>query len=319
MNLLKKITLAQKNKNSLALLLIFFFLGFNLLQAQIQNNGILYLNDGGLLYVESGNFNFGTGSSTKTSRTSSNFGKLIFAASATSSGAASGGTLFIDGYASTNSITYFVLPIGQTTTFAPIGITNAAVTNGVSASYTNFDLSSAAMATSITNLPSNMGIWEVSGDNAKLTLIWNSDISALSSTIANLTVAGFNTTSNKWEAIASEIPTGSITSGTIQTSNAVVFGSTFNGFTLAARSTLENSDFVTSTVFATINNESLKISASLPVTSVSAYDLSGRLVTSLTINNQTQVDNSFLFAKGIYIVKIKMNNGETATKKLINK
>lgn len=319
MNLIKKITIIQKNKNSLALLLIFFFSGFNLLQAQVQNNGILYIGDGDLLYVKSGNFNFGVGSSTKTSTTASNYGKLIFDSSATHSGAASGATLFVDGYVSTISSSYFILPTGHTTTYAPIGITNASVTNGVSAAYTNSDLSTDAMAPSITNLPSNMGFWKVSGDNAKLTLIWNSDISALTSTIADLTVAGFNTSTNKWEAIASEIPTGSTTSGTIQTSSAVVFDSAFSGYTLALKGTLGNTDFVADTVFATINNETLKISASFPITNVSVYDLTGRLVTSLTIDNQQQVNNSFLFSKGIYIAKIKMNNGETTTQKLINK
>ncbi len=82
---------------------------------------------------------------------------------------------------------------------------------------------------------------------------------------------------------------------------------------------LGNSDFVTSNVFATINNQVLKISASLPITNVAVYDLTGRLVSNLTVNNELQVNNLFQYALGVYIVKIKLNNGETATQKLINK
>ncbi len=320
MKLLKKNTFIQKNKNSLAVFFIFLFFGFNLLQAQVQNNGILYIKDAGLLYIKSVNFNFGAGSSTKTSTTASTFGKLIFDSSATYSGAASGATQFVDGYASTISSSYFILPTGQTTTYAPIGITNAAVISGVSATYTNIDLSSGAMASSIATLPTNLGIWQVSGDNAKLTLIWSSDISALSNTITDLTIAGFNTSINKWEAITSAIPTGSLNSGTIQTSSDVVFGSTYSGYTLAKhqQEPLGNSDFGASAIFATINNETLKISASLPIADVTIYDLTGRLVTSLTSENQTQVNDSFLFSKGVYIVKIKMSNGLTLSQKLIN-
>ena len=321
MNLLKKITFIQKNKDSFALLLIFFFFGFNLLQAQVQNNGILYINDAGLLFIKSGNFNFGVGSSTKTSTTASTFGKLIFDGSATYSGAGSGATQFVDGYASTSSSSYFILPTGQTTTYAPIGITNAAVTSGVSATYTNIDLSSAAMASTIVTLPTNMGVWQVLGDSAKLTLIWSSDISALTNTIADLTVAGFNTSINKWEAITSAIPIGSLASGTIQTLSEVVFDSNYSGYTLAKhlQDPLGNSDFGASAIFATIDSETLKITASLPITDVTIYDLTGRLVTSLTVENLTQVNDSFLFAKGVYIVKIKMNNGLTVSQKLINK
>lgn len=321
MNLLKKITPTQINNKRAAFLFIFFFFGFNLLQAQVQNNGILHITDGDLFYVKSGNFNFGADSSTKTSRTASTYGKIIFDAAATYSGAAPGAMRFVDGYASTNSSSYFVLPTGQATTYAPIGITNAAVTKGVSATYSNLDLSTDAMDISVVKLPSSMGVWEVSGDNAKLTLIWSSSLSALTNSIANLTVAGFNISTNKWEAITSTIPTGSLSSGTIQTSSALVFGSTYSKYTLAVnqQDNLGNSDVVVNTVFATINNETLKIAANSPMANATVYDLTGRLVTNLTIGNQLQVNDSFLFAKGVYIIKINMDNGLTVTKKLLNR
>jgi hypothetical protein len=81
---------------------------------------------------------------------------------------------------------------------------------------------------------------------------------------------------------------------------------------------LGNAEFDTTNVIATLNNQALKITASLPVTNVAVYDIAGRLVTNLTIDNQQQVNQPFLFAKGVYIVKIKLNNGATATQKLLN-
>jgi hypothetical protein len=81
---------------------------------------------------------------------------------------------------------------------------------------------------------------------------------------------------------------------------------------------LGNPDFITNTAFASINNQILNVSASLPITNIAVYDLTGRLVTSLTIDNQQHVNKPFNHALGIYIVKIKMNDGEAATQKLIN-
>ena len=234
MNPLKKITLTQKNKNSFLLFFIFFCLGFNGIHAQMQNNGNIHIGDNGSLYLQSGDFAFGSGSATTTTRTAVTHGKIQKGATATTSGAATGANLFINGYASTFSSSYFVLPTGQTTTYAPIGITNAAVTSGVSAAYVHgTPANSANLDASVATLYS-VGSWNAYGDNAKLTLLWNSDISTLSTSIANLSVAGYKISTSKWEVIASENITGSLTSGTIQTTSAVNLAS-YSAFTLAKK------------------------------------------------------------------------------------
>ena len=242
---LKKNIPTQKKINGLFLLFIFFCLGSITLQAQVQNNGMLYIADNTSFYVESGNYEFGTGSNTETSRTSSTLGKLQLGATATTSGAATGSGLFVNGYASTFSSSYFLLPTGHTTTYAPIGITNAAVSAGVTAAFTdgtpangaNLDVTIATLFTT--------GSWNVYGDNAQLTLLWSNDISALSTTIANLTVAGYNKTSSKWEAITSTNITGSISSGTIQTTDAINLNN-YSSFTLAKKGTICAPVFVAS-------------------------------------------------------------------------
>ena len=228
------ILFAHKNKNGLLLFLIFFFYGSNLVQSQVQNNGSLYIGQTGTLYLKSGTFIFGTGSSTKTSRNSSAFGKIVFDASASHSGASHGTTLIVDGFASTLNNTYFELPTGEMTTYAPIGVINPLVTNGVAADYTigtppnrtNLDISITAL--------SSTGSWNVIGDNAKLNLIWNVDISSLSNTLTNLTVAGYNISTNKWEAITSATPTGSLSSGAVQTLSVVTL-SNYSAFTVAKK------------------------------------------------------------------------------------
>ena len=226
--------LKQLKTNIFGLLFFLAFLNVNSLAAQVQNNGSIYISDGSYFYLQSGTFTFGSGSTTKTTRTAT-YGELILGASATVSGVASGAGLFTDGFTSTRSSSYFVLPTGQTTTYAPIGVTNASVTNGVDAAYYIAAPTTvgATLASTVSTLPA-IGYWVVKGDNAILTMIWSSDISALSNSIANLTVAGYNTSSSKWEAIASATPTGSLTSGTIATAAAVTL-TNYSAFTLVKR------------------------------------------------------------------------------------
>lgn len=229
-----KSNLKKLKKNIFGFLFLFAFLNINSLQAQIQNNGSIYISDGSTVFLESGAFSFGPGSTTKTTRTAT-YGELILGASATVSGVASGAGLFNDGFTSTRRSSYFVLPTGQTTTYAPIGVTNGAVTNGVDAAYYIAAPSTvgATLASTVSALPAT-GYWVVKGDNAILTMIWTSNISALSNSIANLTVAGYNTSSSKWEAIASATPTGTLTSGTIATATTVTL-TNYSAFTLVKR------------------------------------------------------------------------------------
>jgi hypothetical protein len=206
--------------------LMFFYV--SCLEAQVINRGILYIGDDAIMYLGEDVFIFDTGSDVITSR-ATNHGKLQLGASATFSGEAS--NLFVDGFASTRKSTYFELPTGQGTTYAPIGVTNSSGTNGVDAAYYEGSLPSTVMDATVQTLPAT-GYWSVKGDNSILTLRWSSSISSLTNSIANLTVVGFNGTS--WVAIASNLPTGNLTAGTIATSSAVDL-SAFSFITLAER------------------------------------------------------------------------------------
>lgn len=215
-------------------LALFFFIGANSLLAQVQNNGSLYVGPNTSLFT-SGAFTFGSGSTTETNRGSgTNHGKIIFGASASVSGAATGASLFVDGFANTRSTSYFVLPTGDGTTYAPVGVTNTSVTNGVDAVYTHATpVNNSNLDASITALL-GIGYWEMKGDAAKITLIWSSDISSVSNSLADITVAGYNASTNNWEAIDSHTPTGNLTAGTITTSATVAL-SNYTAFTIGEK------------------------------------------------------------------------------------
>jgi len=231
----KKILNTFFNSNiRIVLLALFSFIGANSLLAQVQNNGSLYVGSNTSLFT-SGAFAFGSGSTTETNRGSgTNHGKIIFGAFASVSGAATGASLFVDGFATTRSTTYFVLPTGDETFYAPVGVMNTTDANGVDASYVHASpINNSNLDNSITALLST-GYWEIKGSTAQITLIWSSDISSVSSSLADVTVAGYNASTNNWEAIDCDPPTGNLTAGTITTSAAVVL-SDYTAFTIGEK------------------------------------------------------------------------------------
>ncbi len=117
--------LMQQKNSFFGLLFLLIVLNSNTIVAQVKNYGAMYIKDDGSFFV-SGNFTFGSGSTTATSRTTSTFGRMLLNSgpSATITGAASGAGLFTDGFVGTKSTSYITLPTGQSTTYAPIGVNN---------------------------------------------------------------------------------------------------------------------------------------------------------------------------------------------------
>jgi hypothetical protein len=225
-----------KATNTKLLIASLMWFVFQNVTAQVQNNGSLYIANNATLYVKSGDFVFGSGSTTQTTD-GSNYGKLIFGADATFSGAATGAGLFVNGFASTRKSGLFTLPTGDGTTYAPIAVDNAAVdnasvTNGVDAIY-NHTTNPTGLTTPLTAVLTT-GKWIVKGDNAILQLSWTASISALASSLTDITVAGYNSGTSKWEEIASNAATGSLTTGSVTTTAAVNLSS-YTDFTLAGK------------------------------------------------------------------------------------
>ncbi len=85
--------------------------------------------------------------------------------------------------------------------------------------------------------------------------------------------------------------------------------------------TLSTSQFETNqNVIALIYQKQLIIEAAQPIKEVFVYDISGKLINRYISQNRTmKISENFIYAEGVYLVKIKLENDEMVTKKLIHK
>ena len=77
-------------------------------------------------------------------------------------------------------------------------------------------------------------------------------------------------------------------------------------------------DNLESNVTAFISEKNLVIEASHHINAVDIYDISGKLISNVILTEQSRnYSTNFYYAEGVYLVKIKLENGFVATKKLI--
>ncbi len=240
---MRTITIKQK-KNSVPEKCILFFLFLftvNISNAQFQSNEPLYISDNGYVYIGSNNYYFGGGNGqTKTTRTTSIYGKLIFAYPAAAIGASD--AHFLDGYGSVITTAPFIFPVGQSGVYAPTRVVPTTIAPIDAAYYrSNPSVISSTLDASISSI-SPLEYWNIQGANsAILSLTWRAS-SALGNLVlstSDLVIAGYDGT--KWVEIPSAVDassilggTSSLTSGSI-TSTGVVDVSTFIYFTLASK------------------------------------------------------------------------------------
>ena len=72
-------------------------------------------------------------------------------------------------------------------------------------------------------------------------------------------------------------------------------------------------------VIASINSNTITVSSTNEMKSIEVFDISGRKIQSFELNGATSMSKPFVFAQGIYVAKIKLENGAIASQKLINK
>lgn len=82
---------------------------------------------------------------------------------------------------------------------------------------------------------------------------------------------------------------------------------------------LSNPDFTTIKVIASIKNNTFTAETSLGMNEIEIYDITGRKVLSFDAEGQANTSKAFNHADGVYIAKIKLENGSIATQKLINR
>ncbi len=80
---------------------------------------------------------------------------------------------------------------------------------------------------------------------------------------------------------------------------------------------LSNPDFSAVKALASIKNGQFNATASLGMNAIEIYDIAGRKVLSFDAAGQNSTSEPFGYAAGIYIAKIKLDNGAVVTQKLI--
>lgn len=82
--------------------------------------------------------------------------------------------------------------------------------------------------------------------------------------------------------------------------------------------TLSNPDFSTIKVFANLKNNIFTAETSLGMNEIEIYDITGRRILSFNAEAKTNITRAFHHSDGVYIAKIKLDNGSIVTQKLIN-
>ena len=103
------------------------------------------------------------------------------------------------------------------------------------------------------------------------------------------------------------------------TANSLTSNNRFEAVYAIPDGALNTTDFAAGQVIASINSGTLTIMTSKEMASVAIFDITGRMVQSFQSVNALNLSKPFNYSEGIYIAKIKLVNGATATQKLINK
>jgi len=143
---------------------------------------------------------------------------------------------FVDGPILKYGADNFIFPIGQDTTWAPLGISNVMLANpaseGFTARYQAAPLNPDSLAPMLTRV-SAVEHWDLNptnvGASVDLTLYWNSVTSGISDPTDGLTIAHFNTTTMMWEDIpvlsaSGTAASGSVTAGPVSSFSPFSFG-----------------------------------------------------------------------------------------------
>ena len=217
-------------KNRLIFLLMFGMLFYmKTTHAQMHNNGALYIGANATAYMKTGEFSFGAFASTSTKKEDPKGVLSIASGAAIASGTSS---QFVNGWVNTKGTGTFTFPVGvasPTNNYAPIQATPVSGSTGVSTAYfrASASLISSSLDETLTSISLNE-YWKIIGSNATISLTWNeaSAVPVTLNQLANITIAGFNISNNKWEAISSMVTVNSVLGGVSSVSTGSVTSST---------------------------------------------------------------------------------------------
>lgn len=285
------------------------------LHGQSINSGTIYVSDDSEFFIENGNLDFDnvSGANTQTTRTTIGYGKISFTAN--SGWVNASNSHYLDGYGRSYSADPFILPVGQSGVFAPVGV-DPINTNGVDGAYFASAPSTIGTVLGIgISSVSTSEYWRVLGSSSKITLTYRAASNATfisANNLPNLIIAGWNGT--QWVEIPSSVDAVSIlggastlASGSITTTSEVNLA-TYQYFTLAGKdgcAPLIASSGNTKTWNGTWSPSEPTLAD--PVVINSPY--SGSLVA-----NSLQLNNNITLADG---ETVEIVNGVTGTGKII--
>ncbi|TDP61139.1 T9SS type A sorting domain-containing protein [Flavobacterium dankookense] len=214
----------------------------NSLCGQSINSGTIYVSDNSEYFIQNGNLDFDniSNATTQTTRTDANYGKVSFTQNSGWINASD--AHFLDGYGRSYSPDLFILPVGQSGIFAPVGV-DPVNDLGIDGAY--FASAPSAVGTTLgfgISSVSTTEYWRVLGSSSKITLTYRASSNATfisANNLPNLIIAGWNGT--QWEEIPSSLDPVSILGGTSTlisgsiTSTSEVNLATYQYFTLAGK------------------------------------------------------------------------------------
>jgi hypothetical protein len=291
------------------------------LNAQIQNNGVLYIGDHGVFHIESGVFNFGLGNIT-TTRINSNHGLLSFSREALWEKAS---TLnHVDGYV--ESSYDFIFPTGQAGIYAPIQVTSND-TQKIKAAYTraNPTQPTSSILNKSVAIVSKLEFWDIKGINSSntISLTWRK-----SSAISNFTTAALNEliivgwNGSAWVEIPSKVDINSILgeissleSGSI-TSLPDFNLANYSVFTFGKKET--QPEPIQFAIY--VSRNTLFIDSSQPFNSLLVYTIWGQKLFEKKIAATQHYSTPFFHSQAVYVAVVSFNNKDTPeiTTKIMN-
>ena len=86
----------------------------------------------------------------------------------------------------------------------------------------------------------------------------------------------------------------------------------------ASDSTLSVNELADTNTFVYIKNAQLNARSSANIDTIQLYDLTGKELMTYNVANSAAFNAPFEFPRGVYLAIIKMENGHSITKKLMN-
>ena len=290
------------------------------LNAQIQNNGILYIGDQGVFHIESGVFHFGLGNIT-TTRVNSDHGLLSFSREALWEKA---NTLsHVDGYVVSSYD--FIYPTGQAGIYAPIQVTSNN-TERIKAAYTRANpIQPLAILNKSVAIVSKIEFWNIKGINSSntISLTWRK-----SSTVSNFTTAALNEliivgwNGSAWVEIPSKVDINSIL-GEISSleSGSITSLPDFNLANYSVFTFGKKEAQPPPIQFAIyVSRNTLFVDSSQPFDSLLVYTIWGQKLFEKRISATQHYSTPFFHSQAVYVAIVSFNNKDMPeiTTKIMN-